>query len=56
MNLKRLYHIMRTSRFVAAVFGEQRRNKPLVDFNENYHRKGDDLVKSDFQNSAKIRY
>ena len=54
MNLQCFHHIMRASRFVSAIFWEQGRNKPLVNFNENYQRKRDDFVERDFQNIAKI--
>jgi hypothetical protein len=45
---------MGTGRLIPAVFGKQRRDKPLVKPYEDYQRKGDDLVSCRFQNIAKI--
>jgi len=45
---------MRAGRFIAAVFGKQGRNKPLVKFYQNYQRKTDDFIECKFQNNAKI--
>ena len=52
--LQRSYHIMRTGRFVAAVFREDGRDKPLIKFYQDNQRKRDDFVECAFQNSAKI--
>lgn len=44
MYLQRFYHIMRTGRFVAAVFREDGRDKPLIKFYQDNQWKCDDFV------------
>jgi hypothetical protein len=43
-----------TGRLIAAVFGKQRRNKPLVKPDKDYQRKSNYFIEGKFQNNAKI--
>lgn len=54
VNLQRFYHIMRTRRFVPAVFWQQRRDAPLVNSDQYDQWKSNYFVQYGFQNTAKV--